>query len=117
MNALNCQGTDYIGELLHDTDFPPSVIHDSSREKAYGRKVFCDPVQEYKEWMERLIVCIEMESWKKAEEAAVYVKGLLPVHNKNIMDAALRLILSVRKEDYEKAKRMHKELEKLTGEV
>lgn len=111
------QGTDYLGELLREADDPSSVIHAGCMTEVYGRKRLSDPMQEYKDWKERLIVCIEMESWEKAEEAAVYLKGLLPMHNKILMDAALRLILSVRKENYEKSKLMLQELEKLTEEM
>lgn len=51
--------------------------------------------------IEKLAICIEMESWDKAEELAYYVKRQLPPELGDITRIVFRLLLAVRKENYE----------------
>lgn len=48
--------------------------------------------------MERLIICIEMESWKKAEDYATSIKKMLPSEKRVLCNNGLSLVLAVRKE-------------------
>jgi PAS domain S-box-containing protein len=51
--------------------------------------------------IEKLAICIEMESWDKAEELAYYIKRLLPPELGDITRIVFRLLLAVRKENYD----------------
>lgn len=62
--------------------------------------------------LEKLIICIEMENWKKAESFAGVVKELIPKENTEIYRKAFRLELTIRKEDKEKALIQYEELKK-----
>lgn len=53
--------------------------------------------------MSKLILCIEMENWEKAEMFADTVKQLLEEAPREIKSAALRMKLSVQRGDYQKA--------------
>jgi PAS domain S-box-containing protein len=50
--------------------------------------------------LEKLAICIEMESWDKAEELAYYIKKQLTPEFGDITKIVFRLLLTVRKEDY-----------------
>lgn len=62
--------------------------------------------------LEKLVICIEMENWKKAENFASSVKGLIPAEQKEIYRKAFRLELTVRKADKEKALEQYEEVKK-----
>ncbi len=53
--------------------------------------------------IEKLILCIEMENWQKAEDFAETVKSLCSGAEQEVKSKSFRLLMSVRKEDYEKA--------------
>jgi hypothetical protein len=72
--------------------------------------------QHLNKFMERLILCIEMENWEKAEEAADNIKKMLPDAGKEIKRALLRLVMAVRKELYEESKLRLTELKELVKE-
>lgn len=61
----------------------------------------------------KLVLCIEMENWEKAENFADTVKKLTAQAPKDIKTTALRLKMCVQKEDYEKAIENHKLLVEL----
>lgn len=50
--------------------------------------------------LEKLSICIEMESWDKAEELAYYIRNQLSPEYGDITRIVFRLLLSVRKENY-----------------
>lgn len=52
---------------------------------------------------EKLIICIEMRNWEKAESFAEQIKKITPKGQKDIDSNIMRLLLSVRKEDYDKS--------------
>lgn len=64
--------------------------------------------------MERLSICIEMESWKKAEDYASSIKNMLPKENKEICSLGLSLVLTVRRAEREQSLRI---LEKLIAKI
>lgn len=60
--------------------------------------------------LEKLIICIEMENWQKAETFADTVKGFITAENKELYQKAFRMELTIRKEDKEKAIKQYTEL-------
>ena len=53
--------------------------------------------------MSKLILCVEMENWEKAEMFADSVKLLVEGAPREIKSAALRMKMAVQKGDYEKS--------------
>lgn len=66
-------------------------------------------IREIKNTMEKLIICIEMENWDKAEIFAATIKKLLE-GDKELKRKAFRVEMTVRKADYEKAMAQYNEL-------
>lgn len=60
-----------------------------------------DNIYEIKDAMDKLILCIEMDNWEKAETFAGTVKRLVGTENQEIKRTAFRMEMSIRKEDYE----------------
>lgn len=60
-----------------------------------------DNIYEIKEAMDKLILCIEMDNWEKAEIFAGTIKRLIGTENQEIKRMAFRMEMSIRKEDYE----------------
>lgn len=60
--------------------------------------------------MEKLIICIEMHNWVKAEQFATMVKKLLDQGNARWKKMAFRLEMAVRREDYDKCAALYEEL-------
>lgn len=63
------------------------------------------------EYLEKLIICVELETWEKAENFASIIKNMIPESDKEGKKSAFRLELAVRKEDYEKTQKQMKELQ------
>lgn len=63
---------------------------------------------------EKLIICIEMRNWEKAEMIAEQIRNITPKGQKDLDNNIMRLLLSVRKEDYNKSLSI---LEKITSEL
>ena len=53
--------------------------------------------------LEKLIICIEMENWEKAEQFAGQVKKLIAEEETELRRAVFRLELIIRKEQAENA--------------
>lgn len=60
--------------------------------------------------LEKLVICIEMENWQKAENFAGTVKKLITIENQELHRKAFRLELTVRKADKEKSLEQYAEL-------
>ena len=79
----------------------------SLTEKSAGDKIwkYGEPenIQEVEKKMSKLILCVEMENWEKAEMFAETVKQLVEEAPREVKTAALRLKMAVQKADYEKA--------------
>ncbi len=60
-------------------------------------------MEELKKKLSKLILCIEMENWEKAEMFTETVRQLIEEAPKEIKTAGLRLKMAVQKENYEKA--------------
>ncbi len=59
--------------------------------------------QEIRRLMDKLVLCIEMSNWEKAEGFANTLKSLTDDSPKEIKSAVLRLKMSVQKADYDKS--------------
>ena len=66
--------------------------------------------REVQNTMDKLIICIEMENWDKAEIFAETIKKLVE-SNKELKRKAFRVEMTVRKSDGEMAAKQYKELE------
>lgn len=62
-----------------------------------------DSIDAIRDTMEKLIICIEIDNWEKAEHFAGIVKSMLPEEEQELRKSAFRLELVVRKEQHEKA--------------
>ena len=67
--------------------------------------------------LEKLIICIEMESWKKAEDNASYIKEMISTENIELRNICLSLVLAVRKEKKEQSIRILDKLKNKLDEV
>ena len=60
-------------------------------------------LQEIASKMEKLIICMDVEAWDKAETFAHNIKELLEQAPKDIKKSAFRMEMNVRKGNYEKS--------------
>lgn len=70
-------------------------------------------VQEISSKMEKLILCMEVEAWDKAENFAHNIKELVDQAPKDIKRSAFRLEMNVRKRDYDKSVEQYNSLRTL----
>ena len=84
----------YIDQLLMDAG---STFRDDGS-KALSREEILGNMRSV---VEKLLLCIEMESWDKAEELAYFIKSQLTADFEDVSKIVFRLLLAVRKENYE----------------
>lgn len=95
------------GEVL-DTDMHAyqvqiptmDMLEDTSKSMQYGTE---ENREELQKKLSKLILCIEMKNWEKAE---MFMEGIRQLTNeapREVKSLSLRLKMSVQKEDYEKA--------------
>lgn len=86
--------------------FPVNVEddYDAERVKQFGTP---ENIKEIQNIMEKLIICIEMENWEKAEQFAGQVKNLIAEEETELRRAVFRLELIIRKEQAENAVRQY----------
>ena len=53
--------------------------------------------------MEKLVICIEIRNWQKAEQFAATIKNLLSRGEEDWKKQVLRMEMAIRREDYDKA--------------
>lgn len=73
-------------------------------------------IKEINRNMEKLILCIEMDNWEKAEEFARIIKELVGEERVELKRSVFRLELSIRKEAKEKSVALYEALENLLKE-
>lgn len=76
-----------------------------------------DNTDEIRATMEKLILCIEMGTWEKAENFAGVVKRLVESGDPSLKRLAFRLEMTVRKEDHEKAIEQYHKLEEAIAQA
>lgn len=80
----------------------------STERKMENKVLDKDSIDEY---IEKLIICVELGTWEKAENFASVIKNMIPETDKEGRKSAFRLELAVRKEDYDKTQIQMKELQ------
>ncbi len=68
-----------------------------------------------KENLEKLLICIELESWEKAENFVTVIKNYMSQNKPELKNKAFSLLLNVRKEKYDQAMELIKELGDIYG--
>ncbi len=68
-------------------------------------------IKQLKSNMEKMVLCIEIGNWEKAEQFATVVKKLLSNGEDEWKRMALRLEMAVRREDYDKSLAMYDKLQ------
>lgn len=100
----NPNGDDVKEEATHRD--ARGIISQVEREREEAEQIYIIGTPENKAQlrsnMEKLVICIEMENWAKAERFATMVKKLLVNGEDDWKKQAFRLEMSVRKENYEK---------------
>ena len=81
-----------------------------SKTYEYGSK---DNISEMKTHMSKLILCLEMDNWEKAEMFADSIKRLTSQAPKDIKVLALKLKMAVQKADYDQSVEKYNELKKI----
>jgi len=96
----------YIDRLLKEAGNSVEVPETQSKDDIY---IKITPA------LEKLSICIEMESWDKAEELASYIRNQLTPEFGDVTKIVFRLLLSVRKENYETSIAIMNELKTFLG--
>lgn len=86
--------------------------------KTYEKTLQKPPIQEsiknlakvMKTLMEKIVICIEMENWSKAEELVCTLRKMIPQEQVEISKKVFRLLLDVRKENHENSLELLQEL-------
>jgi signal transduction histidine kinase len=108
---------DFIGRLLENAN-PSILIHDSDTgmgsQSQYDKEKM---TKEILDLLDRLMICIEMESWVKAEEFATAIRRQIPEDNKELKNKTLRIVLSVRKEEHDNSLNLLNEIREMINEV
>ena len=87
----------YVAKSLSDTLKEDS---ESSNMLAFGTK---ENMEELKKQLSKIVLCIEMENWEKAESFTDSIKHLTVEAPKEMRTATLKLKMAVQKSDYDKA--------------
>jgi hypothetical protein len=83
---------DYINRMLQDIN---------ERNNDYSQNVLQESMDDIRDLLEKLTICIEMENWEKSEEFAYQIKNSIPEKYSDSSKNLLRLLLAVRKENHD----------------
>lgn len=72
--------------------------------------------REIKANLEKLSLCIEMNNWAKAEQFAETIKKLCEQAPKEVKGQIFKMLMAIRREDYEKSISLQKEFERMLAE-
>ena len=97
--------------LKKETVFPISTEEEYEIDliKKFGT---FENMKEIQTILEKLIICIEMENWEKAEQFAGQIKSLIAIEETELRRDVFRLELMIRKEQIEKALEQYENLKK-----
>ncbi|MHB8130997.1 MAG: ATP-binding protein [Mobilitalea sp.] len=73
----------------------------STVEKPKNISLMMEVIKNFPQTLERMIICIEMENWDKAEELASHINKLIPRDHGEIAKDTFRLLLAVRKQNHD----------------
>ena len=94
-------------------EFLTGVMQEREEEahlKKFGTE---ENIAELEKNLSKLILCVEMDNWEKAETFMTAVKQLTDAAPQEVRTAALRLKMSVQKADYDKTNTAYEALRKL----
>ena len=63
--------------------------------------------------LEKLVLCIDLETWDKAEQFAINIKNLGSELGDDFRRAVVRVEMAIRKENYEKSVKAYEQLKEL----
>ncbi len=95
---------DFSGGIVQETQ--SSIFEFGSREN----------MAELKKRMEKLVLCLELGSWEKAETLSEAIKALLDGAGSDVKRAFLRLEMAVRKENYERSMAAYEQVQAMLAE-
>lgn len=101
-----------------DAPAPVLIEHLSDFEEDKGMLTYGseENAEEIRKKMSKLILCMEMENWEKAEMFAESLKELTAGAPGPVKSASLRLKMAVQKGDYEKSKAAYEKLQGVMAE-
>ena len=109
---------DESGELEAFAEAADIIPEDSEEEHEEGVKAFGNDenISEIEKSLSKLILCVEMQNWERAEMFADSVKQLVESAPKEIRTATLHLKMDVQKENYDKVVDDYGQLLKYLGD-
>lgn len=109
---------DESGELEAFAEAADIIPEDSEEEHEEGVKAFGNDenISEIEKRLSKLILCVEMQNWERAEMLADSVKQLVESAPKEIRTATLHLKMDVQKENYDKVVDDYGQLLKYLGD-
>ncbi len=108
----------FLGQLLEEAKI--SMVQKAQKEQAVELELnntMNRREQEIQLSIEKLQLCFDMENWEKAEEIAYILKKLIPEEYHDIRKKTLQLLLSIRREEYERSTQELNELMCMLKEV
>ena len=109
---------DFLGHLLEEANI--SMLQNTQREQTAesgDKSAVSRRELDIQASVEKLMLCFDMGNWTKAEEIAYTLKKMMPEENSDIKNKALHLLLSIRKEEYERSVQELNELMVILKEV
>lgn len=108
--AVKTEGENSESAFLRMRDMKNSIAGKDAIE--YGSEA---NLEEIRKKMSKLVLCIEMDNWEKAEGFAESIKILTKEASKEIKTAVLKLKMSIQKEDYTNAMDAYDNLKRYFG--
>lgn len=112
-----CNECDYLGKLLEKANVS-AYMNDLNNTMECGDQYDSEKItKEMLDMADRLMICIEMGSWLKAEEFATAIRKRIPEENKDLKNKMLRIVLLIRKENHDNSLDLINEIRVMIKEV
>ncbi len=96
-------------------DLLSAYSDDEDNAPLFAESVEDETEMRIRENLEKLLICMELESWEKAEGFATVLRNMIGEHKPELKSKAFSLLLNVRKEKYELAMAGLRELGEVYG--
>ena len=100
----------YVAKSIMDT---LSEDTESSNVLSFGTE---ENMEELRKQLSKIILCIEMENWEKAESFTDSIKHLTVEAPRELRTGTLKLKMAVQKSDYDKSVTAYEDVMKLLGD-
>lgn len=100
---------------LHGASLPDIAFDEDEDMPIFTEAVEDENETRIRENLEKLLICIELGSWEKAENFATLTRNQVGEHKPELKSKAFALLLNVRKEKYDLAMELLKELGDIYG--